>query len=192
MHQWVEVYVREQPWPAATSVDRGQPSLIQVHTKPLPRVQEASPSRAHSVARSYHHHLIMHLAHKCKMVPTEYRKIMARPSQAGCALNRCRRQGPSSQDEKKKKLWAPSNKSAVIPHPQPQYPNQLSQVQVKPTTHLCLQVNWHYQVALKVQRSTCHRADTPHNHWVPPKLHQIPYWRTGNKNTQDPCLPGQY
>lgn len=125
-------------------------------------------------------------------IPTEYRKIMARPSQAGCALNRCRRQGPSSQDEKKKKLWAPSNKSAVIPHPQPQYPNQLSQVQVKPTTHLCLQVNWHYQVALKVQRSTCHRADTPHNHWVPPKLHQIPYWRTGNKNTQDPCLPGQY
>lgn len=113
MHQWVEGYVREQPWPAATSVDRGQPSLIQVHTKPLPRVQEASPSRAHSVARSYHHHLIMHLAHKCKMVPTEYRKITARPSQAGCPLNRCRRQGPSSQDEKKKKLWAPSNKSAV-------------------------------------------------------------------------------
>lgn len=72
MHQWVEVDVHEQPWPAPTSVDREQPTLIQVYTKALPPrpVPEGGPSRAHKVAWSYHHHLIMYLAHNCKATLT--------------------------------------------------------------------------------------------------------------------------
>ena len=69
MHQWVEVDVH-----APTSIDRGHPTLIQVYTKALPAStslgQKAGPSRAHKVIWSYHYHLIMYLAHKCKTTPT--------------------------------------------------------------------------------------------------------------------------
>lgn len=80
------VYVYEQLWPVATGIDNGP--VFSDLCSPLAAAlgQEASPSPTHNVAHSYHHHLIMHLAHEVKVVSTKNPKVKARPSPAGYRL----------------------------------------------------------------------------------------------------------
>lgn len=74
---------RNHPSKVWSQVKKGRVDRSVPTTKLLPLGQKVSPSRTLNVGRCYCHHITMHLAHKFKVAPTEYRKITAKPSQAG-------------------------------------------------------------------------------------------------------------
>lgn len=80
-----------------SGLNSGQASRIGSTTKLLPLGQQTSPSRIHNVPCSYHHHLVMHLARKFKVIFFQIPEDNGQAKSSritGCALKEMRETRP--------------------------------------------------------------------------------------------------